>query len=154
MTVPSELIDLFNNAAALAREGSHEKALAIWDQVINAREKDGAPRAVNEFFGQAHMRKAWSLMDLDKAQEAQAIFESEFIQTCLGQFDLKVLFDYYFSYGNTLGALGDISGMDDKFARALNIAADERDGYNAQLCWLNLMHYAELHSDWTYLERE
>src|SRR5581483_11918116 len=108
----------------------------------------------NDFMGQAHMRKAWSLMDMRRFQDAKAVFETDFMRSCLSQFDMKVLFEYYFSYANTLGELGDIKGMDDKFARALNIAADESDGYSAQLCWLNLMHYAELASDWVYLEKE
>jgi len=145
---------LFNDAANKAREGAHEQALTVWDRII----KDGnqtPPQAVTtDFLGQAHMRKAWSLMDLGRYEEALTIFDSEVLRNCLGQFELKVLFDYFFSYANTLGELGNLEGMDDKFARALNIAADEGDGYNAQLCWLNLMHYAELKQDWVYLEQE
>lgn len=154
-TINQQLIDQFNDAATLAREGSHERAVRVWDQIINHNSGGESPPAVaKDFLGQAHMRKAWSLMDLNQYREAKLIFESEFMRSCLANFDLKVLFDYFFSFGNTLGELGDIAGMDDKFARALNIAADEGDAYNAQLCWLNLMHYAEVCSDWEYLERE
>lgn len=153
--IAPELIDLFNDAAGKAREGSHEEALVLWDQITSKNLSGTAPQAVaNDFLGQSLMRKAWSLMDLGRHQEALAILDSDILKGCLGSFELKVLFDYFFSFANTLGELGDLDGMDDKFSQALNIAADEGDGYSAQLCWLNLMHYAELKPDWEYLERE
>ncbi len=156
MTAP-HLIDMFNDAAQLAREGLHEKALHAWDRILTHPDVQpgSSPDMVNsDFLGQSNMRKAWSLMDLGRFIEAKAIFESDLLKASLDQFELKVLFDYFFSYANTLGEIGDLTSMDDKFSRALNIAADEGDAYNAQLCWLNLMHYAELKGDWEYLERE
>lgn len=153
--IAPELIDLFNDAAGKAREGSHDEALSVWDKIISRGNAIAAPPAVaHDFLGQSHMRKAWSLMDLGRHQEALAILDSDYMKSCTGQFELKVLFDYFFSFANTLGELGDLDAMDDKFSQALNIAADEGDGYSAQLCWLNLMHYAELKPDWEYLERE
>jgi tetratricopeptide (TPR) repeat protein len=153
--IAPELIDMFNDAAAKAREGSHDEALAVWDKIISQNLSATTPPAVAyDFLGQSQMRKAWSLMDLGRHKEALAIFDSDYMKNCLTQFELKVLFDYFFSFANTLGELGDLDGMDDKFSQALNIAADEGDGYSAQLCWLNLMHYAELKPDWEYLERE
>jgi tetratricopeptide (TPR) repeat protein len=155
--IAPELIDLFNDAAGRAREGFHDEALRIWDGIIRSTQSPGnaPPPAVSKgFLGQVHMRKAWSLMDLGRYEEALHIFNSDFVKSCLANFELKVLFDYFFSFANTQGELGDLQGMDDKFSRALNIAADEGDSHSAQLCWLNLMHYAELKADWTYLERE
>ncbi len=153
--VSESLIDLFNQAAALAREGNHVDALEIWDAIIQPVEKPHPSLvATIEFLGQTYMRKAWSLTDLGKFVEAKAVFETDFLRAALNQFDLKVIFDYFFSYANVLGELGEIKRMDDKFSRALNIAADRGDAYNAQLCWLNLMHYAEKNQDWEYLERE
>lgn len=93
-------------------------------------------------------------MDMGRYKDALTIFDSDYLKSCLANFELKVLFDYFFSFANTQGELGDLQGMDDKFSRALNIAADEGDSYSAQLCWLNLMHYAEVNADWAYLERE
>lgn len=153
--VSESLVDLFNQAAALAREGNHADALELWNAIIAPKEKPHPSIvATIDFLGQTHLRRAWSLTDLGRFTEAKAVFESEFMRSALGQFDLRVLFDYFFSYANVLGELGEIKRMDDKFSRALNIAADRGDAFNAQLCWLNLMHYAELHNDWEYLERE
>lgn len=153
--IAPDLIDLFNDAAGKAREGSHEEALAVWDKILVQGNKISAPPAVaHDFLGQSNMRKAWSLMDLGRHEEALAILDSDYMKSCTGQFELKVLFDYFFSLANTFGELGNLDAMDDKFSQALNIAADEGDGYSAQLCWLNLMHYAELKPDWEYLERE
>lgn len=153
--VSESLVDLFNQAAAHAREGNHAAAMELWDAIIHPKEKPHPSIvATTDFLGQTYMRKAWSLTDLGKFAEAKAMFESDFIRAALAQFDLKVLFDYFFSYANVLGELGEIKRMDDKFSRALNIAADRGDAFNAQLCWLNLMHYAEMHQDWEYLERE
>ncbi|MBX9666763.1 MAG: hypothetical protein K2X93_04050 [Candidatus Obscuribacterales bacterium] len=156
MTAP-HLIDMFNDAAQLAREGSHEKALQAWDRILTHPEiqPGSTPDTVSgDFLGQSNLRKAWSLMDLGRFIEAKEIFDSDLLKGSLDQFELKVLFDYFFSFANTLGEIGDIISMDDKFSRALNIAADEGDAHNAQLCWLNLMHYAELKCAWEYLERE
>lgn len=145
---------MFNDAASRAREGHHDDALKAWDQIIRNANSTPPPAVTKGFLGQVHMRKAWSLMDLGRYKDALAIFDSDYVKSCLGNFELKVLFDYFFSFANTQGELGDLQGMDDKFSRALNIAADEGDSYSAQLCWLNLMHYAEVNADWAYLERE
>lgn len=152
--IAPELIDMFNQAASHAREGHHADALKVWDHIIRSTGTTPPPMVTKAFLGQVFMRKAWSLMDLERYDDAHAIFDSDFMKSCLGNFELKVLFDYFFSFANTQGELGDLAGMDDKFARALNIAADEGDSYSAQLCWLNLMHYAEVNADWAYLERE
>lgn len=145
---------MFNDAASRAREGHHDDALKAWDHIIRSANSMPPPAVTKGFLGQVHMRKAWSLMDMGRYKDALTIFDSDYLKSCLANFELKVLFDYFFSFANTQGELGDLQGMDDKFSRALNIAADEGDSYSAQLCWLNLMHYAEVNADWAYLERE
>ncbi len=153
--VPPDLIEKFNEAARLAEAGKAGRALELLDAIIappqNASDATMIPL---EFLARAHMRKAWCLMDLKLFQEAQTMFESSFIHATLNQLDQQNQFDYHFSYANCLGEVGDLQAMDANFARALDIAANSGDAYKSELCWLNLLHYAELHKSWTYLESE
>ena len=159
-TIPisPQLIQRFNEAAGLAREGDLEGSLKAWEHLLNPTEEDkqGPPRTISgDFLGQAYMRKAWVLMDLGRHAEARTVFEEPVMQACLGQFSLPVLYDYFFSYANTLGNLGDVSAMDDAFTRAMNIAADELgDRHRMHLCWSNLLTWAEGAHAWEYIDVE
>ncbi len=155
--ISPELIALFNQAAGLAREGRFEESLKVWDQLLGPQKQDPDQRLVltGDFLGQATMRKAWVLMDLERYAEARDVLGSDVMQACLGQFELKVLYEYFFSFGNVLGTLGDIAGMDDKFSRAMGIAAEELGDYpKVRQCWLNLLDHALQHKAWKYILRE
>jgi tetratricopeptide (TPR) repeat protein len=157
--VSPEFIEMFNKAAGLAREGKFEESLAAWNELLDPekeRDKDLPTLSMTgEFLGVAMMRKAWVLMDLERYEDALEVFEDDLMQACLGQFDLETLFEYYFSYGNTLGNLRNIDAMDDAFSRALGIAAEELGDMTRCLnTWMNLMEYALQSEAWKYLERE
>lgn len=156
--ISPELIALFNQAAGLAREGQFEESLKVWDQLLGPHQKQDPDKRMaltGDFLGQATMRKAWVLMDLGRHQEAREVFASEIMQACLGQFELPILYEYFFSYGNTLGTLGDVEGMDDKLTRAMGIAAEELGDYQKlRQCWLNLLGHAVKHKAWKYILRE
>jgi tetratricopeptide (TPR) repeat protein len=101
------------------------------------------------------MRKAWVLMDLRRYDDARRAFEDGVLEACLGQFSLEVLYEYFFSYGNTLGSLGEIDAMDDKLSRAMGIAAEELGDYERlRQCWRNLLQHATAAGAWSYLARE
>jgi tetratricopeptide (TPR) repeat protein len=159
--ISKELIEIFNRAAGLAREKKFEESLAEYDKIINPS-KDVIKKRENqkvamtgEFLGVAMMRKAWILMDMKRYKEAKEIFEDKVMEACLGQFDLETLYDYFFSYGNTLGDLGNIKGMDDKLSRALGIASTELgDRERCFTCWSSLLSLALRAEDWEYLEKE
>ena len=69
--ISPHLIQQFNAAAGLAREGSFEESLKAWDLLIEG-DDSGRPRvATGDFLGQAHMRRAWVLMDLERYQDAK-----------------------------------------------------------------------------------
>jgi hypothetical protein len=107
------------------------------------------------FLGIAMLRRAWVLMDLKNYKEARQALEDDVMKACLGQFSLEELYEYFFSYGNTLGELEDIDGMDDAFSRALKIAAEElKDLSRCELTWTNLMLFADRAQAWEYLEDE
>jgi len=108
-----------------------------------------------DFLGQSMMRKAWVLMDLHRYEEAKQALEEDVLKACLGQFAMPVLYEYFFSYGNTLGSLGDIAGMDDALTRAMAIAAEELGEYpRVAQCWRNLFEHATRAQAWDYLARE
>jgi len=159
--ISKELIEIFNRAAGLAREKKFEESLAEYDKILNpskdAIKKRETEKIVmtGEFLGVAMMRKAWILMDLKRYKEAKEIFEDKVMEACLGQFDMETLYDYFFSYGNTLGDLGDIKGMDEKLSRALVIASEKlSDRERCFNCWSNLLTLGLKFEDWEYLEKE
>lgn len=155
--ISEEYLEVFNRAAKLARERRFEAALSEWNRIVNSSSEDSLTGGVltGDFLGQAHLRKAWVLMDLERFEEAREVFASETLEACLTQFDLEVLYDYFYSYGHTLGQLGKISDMDDRFTRALNIASEHLgDEDRCEACWRGLLQHARDHGAWTYLRAE
>jgi|GEM_PF-1291693 len=156
--ISPELIEIFNRAARLAREGKLEESLAEYNKIIDPSMEEKKDRKVvltGEFLGVAMMRKAWVLMDMKRYKDAKKVFEDKIMDACLGQFELATLYEYFFSYANALGELGDIKGMDDKYSRALGIAAKELgDEARCFQCWTNLLTYAFKAQAWEYLELE
>jgi tetratricopeptide (TPR) repeat protein len=121
-----ELIERFNRAARLAREEKYAESLEEWERLLGPRGEDEPSTVISgRFWGVAMMRKAWVLMDLGRYREARQLFEDGVIEACLGQFEMEELYEYFFSYGNTLGELGDLEGMGDMLSRALSIAAEK-----------------------------
>jgi tetratricopeptide (TPR) repeat protein len=158
--ISPELIEIFNKAAHLARDGKYEESLAEYDKILDPSKEriDDKERKValtGEFLGVTMIRKAWVLMDMKRYKDAKALFEDKVLDACLGQLDLPTLYEYFFSYANALGELGDIKAMDDRFSRALGIAAKElNDKAKCFQCWSNLMTYAFKAQAWEYLELE
>jgi tetratricopeptide (TPR) repeat protein len=141
--VSAKLVEEFDRAASLASEGRLADSLAVWDALL-APAREGLPRiATGDFLGQAMMRRAWVLMDLGHFEEARTALGSAELSACLGQFDPKVLYEYCFSYGNTLGTLGDLEGMEEQLSRALTIAAEELgDLARSEACWRAILVHA------------
>lgn len=152
-------IDLFNKAAGFARAGQHEQALKVWEALLDPTEEQKQEREkgamTGDFLGQAMMRKAWTLMDLERYEDARQVFEDGVMQACLGQFTPTILFDYFFSYGNTLGQLGEIETMQDRLNRAFGIAVQELEHAGSAVNVLNnAMIFAQRARDWEALEQE
>jgi len=154
-----ELVELFNHAATLARQGDYEASLEAWDLLVGpgrGRDRPAGRRVMTgEFLGVATMRRAWVLMDLGRREEALLALKDPVMEACLSQLRTEDLYEYHFSLGNTLGTLGRIRKMDRQFTMALNIAAEEL-GDLERCCrtWSNLMRHAERAQAWRYLERE
>ncbi|MHC4841733.1 MAG: hypothetical protein ACYTDT_12420 [Planctomycetota bacterium] len=153
--ISPHLIRQFNEAAGLSREGNYKESLAAWDTLINGDESNLPRIATGDFLGQAHMRRAWVLMDLGRHQDALSELTSDFMQACLGQFSMPVLYEYFFSLANTQGNLVNVEAMDDAFSRAMGIAAEELgDPARVAQCWFNLMTWASEAEAWDYILRE
>ena len=154
-----ELVELFNHAATLARQGEYEASLAAWDRLVGSgrgRDRPAGRRVMTgEFLGVATMRRAWVLIDLGHHEEALLALKDPVMEACLSQLRAEDLYEYHFSLGNTLGTLGRIRKMDRQLTLALNIAAEEL-GDLERCCqtWSNLMRHAERAQAWRYLERE
>lgn len=156
LTVSKTFVERFNEAAGLARQGKYEEALEAYDN-IHAPFADYSEERVmtGEFMGMIEVRKAYCLMDLERYDEAKEIFESKLVKAALGQFNKATLYDYFLSYGNTLGYLGDIKKMNAVMYKALSIAAQELDDMKKQEdIWYWIMYWAKKHKKWFYLEEQ
>lgn len=152
-----DMIQAFNTAAGLARDGELERSLHAWNELLEPSQPRTGPTPVlsGEFLGVAQMRRAWVLMDLERYERARECLEADLMQACLGQFPLATLYEYFFSYANTLGQLGEIDAMDDAMSRALGIAAEELgDANRCEQCWRWLVRHAQTAGAWEYLARE
>ncbi len=156
LPISKTFVERFDAAAALARDGKYEEALKAYE-LIHAPFKDyKEPRIMTgEFMGMIELRKAYCLMDLDRHEEARSIFESKLVKAALSQFNKPTLFDYYFSYGNALGNLGDIEKMNYMMSKALAVATKElNDVKRCENVWYWVMYWAKKHEKWTYLEEQ
>ncbi len=154
--ISPDLIAQFNRAAGLARLGRYEDALTAWDALLEPAHRPEENRiATGHFLGVAHMRRAWVLMDLGRYAEARARMEEPVMRALITQFEPQDLFEYYYSYGNILGNLGDIEAMDHAFTRALNLAATELGDLPRCLrTWHFLISHALVAGAWAYLLEE
>ncbi len=156
LPVSKTFIERFDKAAALAREGKYEEALHAYDDLHAPFEDYNEARVMTgEFMGMIELRKAYCLMDLKRYDKARTIFESKLVEAALGQFNKATLYDYSFSYGNTLGFLGAIREMNEVMGKALQIAFQELD--DLKLCedtWYWRMYWAKEHQQWAYLEEQ
>jgi len=148
------LIKRFNEAAALAREGKHEEALKAYENMYAPFEDPKETRVeTGEFLGTVEMRKAYCLMDLGRYKDARKVFESDILQATLGQFSNETIYDHYFSFGNTLGNLGEIENMDRALTKALSIASETLgDLKRSEQCWYWILFWAKKAEKWQFLE--
>lgn len=151
--VSPHLVQLFNQAATLARECRYEESLAVWETLLG--KQDGKAVMTGDFLGQAMMRKAWVLMDLQRWQQAREVLEDKVLEACLGQFSTANLYEFFFSYANVLGNLRQINEMDRAFSFAMRTAAEGLgDHRRMRTCWNNLFFWAEKAQAWKYLQTE
>jgi len=155
LPVDSGLLEQFNAAVALARQGRYQDALDGCTRLMDPvdRGMKHVPIVSGEFLGSVYMRMAYCLMDLDRYEDALAAFRQ--VRLFLSQFEDDRLFDFFYSLGNTLGNLGRIDEMDRAFSKALSIASEELgDEQRCAVTWHFLMHHAAEHGAWPYLAKE
>lgn len=144
LPVSRSLIDRFNQAASLARQGRFESSLALWDALLDdPRLEDELHMASGPFLAVVYMRRAWVLMDLGQMEAAREAFEAPIMQALRGQLGIVDLYEWFFSYGNTLGLLGDIAGMEQALGAALRIAVEDlRDLARCRAVWRSRLAHA------------
>lgn len=155
-TISPELIEQFNHAAGLARQGRYEASLSAWDALLGPPEQLRETRVVTgHFLGVAHMRRAWVLMDLERYAEAREALDAPLMRALVTQFTPADLFEYHYSLGNVLGNLGAIAPMDQAFTVALHLAATELGDLERCLrTWRFLIRHALAAGAWAYLLEE
>jgi len=156
LPVSRTFVERFNEAAGLASQGRYEDALEAYDNIHAPFDDYNEERVMTgEFMGMIEIRKAYCLMDLERYDEARTIFESKLVKAALEQFNNATLYDYFFSYGNTLGYLGAIKKMDTVMNKALAIALQELDDLKKlEAVWYWIMYWAKKHEQWVYLEEQ
>jgi tetratricopeptide (TPR) repeat protein len=128
MTVSPTLVKRFNRAAAFAREGNHEAAIAAYGNVLTQSLPKGEPyEASPDFVATIEMRRAWCFMDLERYAEAREVLEGARMIELLDALDAEDRYEYFFSYGNVLGNLGCTERMDEAMERALSAALELAD---------------------------
>jgi hypothetical protein len=151
-----QFIEMFNEAADLARAGKQKKAFEIYEAV--SQSKTGTANkdlTSSEFFGVVELRKAFCLMDLDRYPEARRILESEKMKAFLNKFEDEYMYEYFFCYGNTLGNLKETVLMEDCLSRALAIAAEQLgDMEKCETCWYFILYWGKQHKKWDFLEKQ
>ena len=151
-----QFIEMFNQAADLARAGKQKKAFEIYETV--SQTKAGIANkdlTAGDFFGVVELRKAFCLMDLDRYAEARRILESEKMQGFLTKFEHETMYEYFFCYGNTLGNLNETTLMEDCLSRALAVAAEQLgDVEKSENCWYFIMYWGKQHKKWDFLEKQ
>jgi len=153
----SELfIEMFNEAADLARCGKQKVALEKYESIahleIGVANKD---LVEGDFFGVVELRKAFCLMDLGRYIEARGVLESDKMESFLPKFEHEAMYEYFFCYGNTLGNLGATLLMDDCLSRALAIAAEHLgDLEKCENCWYFILYWGKKHQKWDFLENQ
>ncbi len=143
----------FAEASDLAAQGQSAAALAKFKTIFIDENQQKIPGAITgEFLATVELRKAYCLMDLQRYIEAKAIFE-QLDQLLAGQFGMVDLYDFYFSYGNTLGNLGLLTEMEDRMARAMNIATEElQDANRFRDLWYWILHWEKHYQAWELVE--
>ncbi len=154
LSVSSIFVNRFDEATNLQSNGNHEEALEKYQAIFRDEDGGKSERVITaEFYATVEMRKAYCLMDLQKYQEAKAIFE-ELDDFFAGQLDMIGLYDFYFAYGNTLGNLGLLKEMEGKMARAMNIAAEYlEDGEKFRNVWYWVLYWEGFHQAWESLSK-
>lgn len=147
------LLNRFVEAANLASSGQSAAALEKYQSIFTAENEEPIKGVVSgEFVATVELRKAYCLMDLGRYQEAKAIFE-ELDEFLAGQLDTDDLYYFYLSYGNTLGNLELLEKMQDRIARAMNIATEElQDLDKFRNAWYWLLYWEKSYQAWESLD--
>ncbi len=141
------LVEMFNAAADLSRQGEHAQSLEKYDALL-ALQKTEKLIAAPRFIASAQMQRAYTLMDLKRLEDAAAALEaiSPYI------FHDAQRYDYHFSLGNVYGALRKPRKMFSSMVSAISTAEDMDDfSDRPQTCWKKILAFALASEDWAYL---
>jgi len=143
----------FDAAAQMAREGRHEDAFTAYDNIFAPLSDPSEPRDISaDFLAEVLLRKCYCLMDLKQYSKARELFEGSLKQTLLTKISPSRQHSFHFSYGCTLGALGEMGIMVDQLKRAVELAPPPGTKTDATRCWNKIMGFLEENGEWEKLE--
>lgn len=143
--VSKTFVDRFNQAAGLAREGKHERAIKLYETIFEPfPDPDEERRMSGDFFVEVFLRKAYCFMDLKKYHEALETFENPELVPLLEQALPPQLYSYFHACGNTLGAMGATSEMEQHLSKAVRLATENmKDQQKTDDCRNSLRMWSE-----------
>lgn len=153
--IDPNLIDRFDKAALLKKNGSPHEAIKIYDGLLETIKSNENINSLGEFLAHILIRKAYCLMDIGRFQEAKVIFESEELAENISKIHQSPYIWYLFSYGTTLGNLGLIDRMYEILTRAENfskIAMDDNSSFT-KMVWKEILHWGKENQDWEFLKK-
>jgi tetratricopeptide (TPR) repeat protein len=150
--VSSILVERYITATQLAETGQIAEALAAYQEIFQGESGESLKGFVTgEFLALVELQKARCSQILGDHQSANAIFE-EMDRYLAGQLDMADLYQFYLSYGDSLGSLGLIKDMEDRMAHAMNIALEElNDIARFRAVWDQTLYWEKEHELWSLL---
>ncbi len=150
--IPAIVLERYAIANQLARAGQTTEALAAYESVVS--NDAGQPlqgTITGEFLAQLELHKGCCYQALENDEAAIAIF-AEMDRYLAGQLDMADLYTFYLAYGNSLGAVGRQAVMDDRLARAMNIALDQLDDWERfRDAWYKVLYWDRQQHWWSSL---
>lgn len=144
----------FQQAGLLASAGYRLEALTAYETLFAPLPADETAELTFTFRAVVQLRRAVLLGDLRRDEEARLVFEGE-LRELLPELDPALRFEYFLSFGNTLGRLGRVDSMVMALTEAVYIAQSRLlDLRRCEQAWKWMLHWCKVHQSWALLERK
>lgn len=150
-SVHSLLIERFNQAAELARQGQPGEALRAYEQVF-APVDGNVPRPFGPtFYFTVQLQMAYSAMDLGKYPKAEAILSAKEMTRILPQMPPAGAAKFHLALGNILGNRKNFVGMETSLKKAVALCSQGETETLGMACY-GLLNWTKEAQNWNKLE--
>ncbi|MFC1745336.1 hypothetical protein ACFL35_15185 [Candidatus Riflebacteria bacterium] len=149
-----ELVEIFNQAAGLAREEKQEEALEFLHKIIpDLKDLDNYSHIPFDFLFEVQLRKAYCLMDLEQFEKAKELLGQKELTPLMQQASTTQQYELYYALGNIYGNLTKLRECQKHLMQAYIIAFESLIAQNKIYNTMNsLMYWSHKSADWQYLE--